>query len=207
MTFFVLGDEMKKKITIALTLVLGIAIGSGGTILLSKKYTPATSYHKSAATNSKASTQVSLDKYPAIKISQHEALRRFQRLYSSAEISSILLKVDHDNYIYEIEGFDNKKTCTIQINAENGEIIGQSTVINSFTDTEQNSLNLKKLISRQQATQIAENYLKGATAREWHLYYDNQEDRNIWKIKLVDHQEIQDLRIDANNQKIITSKD
>lgn len=198
---------MKKVFIIISSIILGIGLGVIGTNIVRQRQTAEIPYIKSTSQDSESNMEnLANTSYPAIKISQTAAVQRFHRLYSQAEVTSISLKVDHEDYVYEIEGFDNKKSCTIQVNASNGEILGQSTLISRLADDEQEPLNLNKIISRSEADKIAEKYFKGSTAREWHLYYDSNKDQTVWNINLVNGQEVKNIKIDAITKKIITSE-
>lgn len=196
---------MKKVFTIISSIILGIGIGAIGTNIIQQRTTNEVSYTKTINQSSSSAVESLANiNYPKIKISQNSASQRFHRLYSQAKITSITLKVDHNDYVYEIEGFDNKKSCTIQVNATNGEILGQSTIVAELADDEQYPLNLSKTISRKEATKIAEKQFTGSTAREWHLYYDSNKEKTLWNIKLADQQETHNITIDAITKQIIS---
>lgn len=116
-------------------------------------------------------------------MNQASAIQRFKSLYSNAAIKSITLALRNDIYVYTIVGFDSVKDCTIQIDATNNKIIGQSTQILDYDYIKEVALNLKKTISRQEANEIALRDLRGATQILWELTDENG--KAIWKINLI----------------------
>ncbi|GFP07772.1 hypothetical protein LHEJCM1005_20640 [Lactobacillus helveticus] len=138
---------------------------------------------------------------PQIRMNQASAIQRFKSLYSNAAIKSITLALRNDIYVYTIVGFDSVKDCTIQIDATNNKIIGQSTQILDYDYVKEEALNLKKTISRQEANEIALRDLRGATTILWELTDENS--KAIWKINLIYQNQKRELKIDALNKNII----
>ncbi|MBW7986637.1 hypothetical protein E0701_09040 [Lactobacillus helveticus] len=138
---------------------------------------------------------------PQIRMNQASAIQRFKSLYSNAAIKSITLALRNDIYVYTIVGFDSVKDCTIQIDATNNKIIGQSTQILDYDYVKEEALNLKKTISRQEANEIALRDLRGATQILWELTDENG--KAIWKINLIYQNQKRELKIDALNKNII----
>lgn len=134
-------------------------------------------------------------------MNQASAIQRFKSLYSNAAIKSITLALRNDIYVYTIVGFDSVKDCTIQIDATNNKIIGQSTQILDYDYVKEEALNLKKTISRQEANEIALRDLRGATQILWELTDENG--KAIWKINLIYQNQKRELKIDALNKNII----
>lgn len=147
---------MKKTLIIITSLIIGIAIG-----LTIKEFLPATHSYpvkkEKISSIHKVSTDTAQEEAPIIKISQNRAIKDFHRLYPNAKVTEIKLTIQHQSYIYDIVGYDTKKDCTIKINASTGEILGQSTLRNEDqeADTEEDTLQINKLVSRKEASQIA----------------------------------------------------
>ncbi|MCT3403464.1 PepSY domain-containing protein [Lactobacillus helveticus] len=138
---------------------------------------------------------------PQIRMNQASAIQRFKSLYSNAAIKSITLALRNDIYVYTIVGFDSVKDCTIQIDATNNKIIGQSTQILDYDYVKEEALNLKKTISRQEANEIALRDLRGTNTILWELTDENG--KAIWKINLIYQNQKRELKIDALNKNII----
>lgn len=134
-------------------------------------------------------------------MNQASAIQRFKSLYSNAAIKSITLALRNDIYVYTIVGFDSVKDCTIQIDATNNKIIGQSTQILDYDYVKEEALNLKKTISRHEANEITLRDLRGATTILWELTDENG--KAIWKINLIYQNQKRELKIDALNKNII----
>ena len=183
---------MKKTLIIITSLIIGIAIG-----LTIKEFLPAT--HSYPVKKEKISS--------IIKISQNRAIKDFHRLYPNAKVTEIKLTIQHQSYIYDIVGYDTKKDCTIKINASTGEILGQSTLRNEDqeADTEEDTLQINKLVSRKEASQIAIQKVGGGEAREWTLTVTPSHTNPIWTVKIVDHNEVTKVKIDALSKDIINN--
>ncbi|PXZ19114.1 hypothetical protein FEZ38_08960 [Lactobacillus helveticus] len=138
---------------------------------------------------------------PQIRMNQASAIQKFKSLYSNAVVKSISLALKNDIYVYTIVGFDSVKDCTIQLDATNNKIIGQSTQLLDYDYTKEEALNLKKTISRQEANEIAIKELRGATPILWELSDENG--KAIWKINLIYQNQKRQLKIDALNKNII----
>lgn len=195
---------MKKFLLIISSIIAGIVIGVAGTILINSQQPERSSNFTVHTTNSATKAQnvnYSSDRLPAIRVSQATAVQRFKSLYSSAEIKSISLTLKDNIYLYNIEGYDSRKDCSIQIDATNNQILGQSTQILDYDYDEEAALNLDKTISRNQANDIAKKEIGGGTPILWELADDN--DQAIWKIHLVHHGEKRTVKINAKNGDII----
>lgn len=185
-----------KKIFLA---ILNIGIGIGLGIFIAKNYMTQLEPKTNNVTvsvgdflNKTQKVSYSSDKLPAIQTSQAAAIRKFKSLYSSAEIKSISLVLGNGIYVYNIIGYDN---CMIQVDATNNQIIGQSTQVLDYDYDKESSLNLKKTISRKEATSIALREVPGATPLSWELEDDN--DQAIWKINLVENSQKRVVKINA----------
>lgn len=193
---------MKKIIKPFLIGVIGILIGIFSTIFWTK-HQPQKPINFSIANKNVVPKNVSYssNKLPQIRMNQASAIQRFKSLYSNAAIKSITLALRNDIYVYTIVGFDSVKDCTIQIDATNNKIIGQSTQILDYDYVKEEALNLKKTISRQEANEIALRDLRGATQILWELTDENG--KAIWKINLIYQNQKRELKIDALNKNII----
>ena len=119
---------MKKFIKPVLIGVTGTLIGVFSTIFWIKQQ-PQKPINFSITTKNVLPKNVnySSNKLPQIRMSQVSAIQKFKSLYSNAEIKSITLALKNDTYVYTIVGFDSIKDCTIQLDATNNKIMGQST--------------------------------------------------------------------------------
>lgn len=193
---------MKKITKQVLIGIIGILIGAFSTLLLIK-HQPQKPINFSITSKNMAPKNMtySSNKLPPIKIDQTSAIQKFKSLYSNAAINSITLTLEKDSYVYNIVGFDSTKDCTIQIDATNNKIIGQSTQILDYDYEKEDALNLKKTISRQEADTIALRELRGATPILWELTDENG--KAIWKITLIYNNQKRELKIDALDKNII----
>ena len=193
---------MKKFIKPVLIVVTGTLIGVFSTIFWIKQQ-PQKPINFSITTKNVLPKNVnySSNKLPQIRMSQVSAIQKFKSLYSNAEIKSITLALKNDTYVYTIVGFDSIKDCTIQLDATNNKIMGQSTQLLDYDYNKEEALNLKKTISRQEANVVALRELRGATPILWEL--TDEDGKAIWKINLIYNNQKRELKIDALNKNII----
>ena len=193
---------MKKFIKPVLIGVTGTLIGVFSTIFWIKQQ-PQKPINFSITTKNVLPKNVnySSNKLPQIRMSQASAIQKFKSLYSNAEIKSITLALKNDTYVYTIVGFDSIKDCTIQLDATNNKIMGQSTQLLDYDYNKEEALNLKKTISRQEANVVALRELRGATPILWEL--TDEDGKAIWKINLIYNNQKRELKIDALNKNII----
>ena len=193
---------MKKFIKPVLIGVTGILIGVFSTIFWIKQQ-PQKPINFSITTKNVLPKNVnySSNKLPQIRMGQVSAIQNFKFLYSNAEIKSITLALKNDTYVYTIVGFDSIKDCTIQLDATNNKIMGQSTQLLDYDYNKEEALNLKKTISRQEANVVALRELRGATPILWEL--TDEDGKAIWKINLIYNNQKRELKIDALNKNII----
>ena len=193
---------MKKFIKPVLIGVTGTLIGVFSTIFWIKQQ-PQKPINFSITTKNVLPKNVnySSNKLPQIRMSQVSAIQKFKFLYSNAEIKSITLALKNDTYVYTIVGFDSIKDCTIQLDATNNKIMGQSTQLLDYDYNKEEALNLKKTISRQEANAVALRELRGATPILWEL--TDEDGKAIWKINLIYNNQKRELKIDALNKNII----
>ncbi len=139
-----------------------------------------------------------------IKLSQTEAINKFDKKYSNKDLKEIDLKLDGSKYIYEITGFDKDKEYEMVINAINGKEVKSSSKKLDLDERLQKGLDLDKIISRNQASEIAEKEVKNSTAKEWTLKMDK--DKAIWDVTVESGTSKHEVEIDAISKKVIKSE-
>lgn len=139
-----------------------------------------------------------------IKLSQTEAINKFDKKYSNKDLKEIDLKLDGSKYIYEITGFDKDKEYEMIINAINGKEVKSSSKKLDLDERLQKGLDLDKIISRNQASEIAEKEVKNSTAKEWTLKMDKG--KAIWDVTVESGTSKHEVEIDAISKKVIKSE-
>lgn len=139
-----------------------------------------------------------------IKLSQTEAINKFDKKYSNKDLKEIDLKLDGSKYIYEITGFDKDKEYEMIINAINGKEVKSSSKKLDLDERLQKGLDLDKIISRNQASEIAEKEVKNSTAKEWTLKMDKN--KAIWDVTVESGTSKHEVEIDAISKKVIKSE-
>lgn len=163
----------------------------------SHKSTAAKSSDSSTETTNSVKTEIS-----KIKLSQQEAIDKFHSQFSGKQIKSIDLSLEGKQYVYEIEGFDSTHEYSAEINAETGHA---SSVHSERLDHDDRNeaLNLDGIISRDEASVIAEEHAKG-TSQEWKL--DQEHGKTYWEVEVVNGHQSTEVKIDAHSKKILETE-
>lgn len=152
----------------------------------------------------KASNTKNTARRSKIKLSQTEAINKFDKKYSDKKLKEIDLKLDGNKYFYEITGFDKDKEYEMTINATSGKEVKSSSERLDLDERLQKGLDLDKVISRDQASEIAEKEVKNSTAKEWTLKMD--QDKVIWDVTVESGSSKHEVEIDAISKKVIKSE-
>lgn len=152
----------------------------------------------------KASNTKNTARRSKIKLSQTEAINKFDKKYSDKKLKEIDLKLDGNKYFYEITGFDKDKEYEMTINAISGKEVKSSSEKLDLDERLQKGLDLDKVISRDQASEIAEKEVKNSTAKEWTLKMD--QDKVIWDVTVESGSSKHEVGIDAISKKVIKSE-
>ena len=152
----------------------------------------------------KASNTKNTARKSKIKLSQTEAINKFDKKYSDKKLKEIDLKLDGNKYFYEITGFDKDKEYEMTINATSGKEVKSSSEKLDLDERLQKGLDLDKVISRDQASEIAEKEVKNSTAKEWTLKMD--QDKVIWDVTVELGSSKHEVEIDAISKKVIKSE-
>ncbi|EFJ69492.1 peptidase propeptide and YPEB domain protein [Lactobacillus paragasseri JV-V03] len=152
----------------------------------------------------KASNTKNTARKSKIKLSQTEAINKFDKKYSDKKLKEIDLKLDGNKYFYEITGFDKDKEYEMTINATSGKEVKSSSEKLDLDERLQKGLDLDKVISRDQASEIAEKEVKNSTAKEWTLKMD--QDKVIWDVTVESGSSKHEVEIDAITKKVIKSE-
>lgn len=180
-----------KKLSIAAAVLI---FGVGGTTMVASNYVNASN---SATQINKKSVDTS-----KIKITQQQAIEQFTAKYGNKSIETIELEAHHGTYVYSIEGFDSSKEYRVDVDAESGKILNSKSE-NLDKDDKNVALNLSKVISRSEATEIAKKSASG-TAVEWTLETENG--KAVWSVELVNGSNRSEVEIDAESKKVLNIK-
>lgn len=159
---------------------------------------------KKTVKDNKASNTKNTARKSKIKLSQTEAINKFDKKYSDKKLKEIDLKLDGNKYFYEITGFDKDKEYEMTINATSGKEVKSSSEKLDLDERLQKGLDLDKVISRDQASEIAEKEVKNSTAKEWTLKMD--QDKVIWDVTVESGSSKHEVEIDAISKKVIKSE-
>lgn len=147
------------------------------------------------------------EKTSAVAVSLEKVTTAFEKKYPEAKITSLQLDTDFGRYFYEIEGVDQQKEYQVEVNAETGEFTKEK--VETLDADEQNgvkmqeeALDLTKIISREQATTLAEKEAKVGQATDWKL--EKELGITYWEVK--EGQQKIEVKIDAHSGKILTTE-
>ena len=140
-----------------------------------------------------------------IKLSQQEAIDKFQKQFSGKQLKSIELSREGKQYYYEIEGFDSSNEYSVNINAESGQLGHVHSEKLDHDDRNQKALALRGAISRDDASRIAEEHVKG-TSEEWKLEQDEDTGKTYWEVTVKNGHQETDVKINAHTREIISTE-
>lgn len=141
-----------------------------------------------------------------IKLSQQDALDKFNGQFKNKHIKSIDLKLEGNQYVYEIDGFDSTHEYTAEVNAETGQVSrARSEKLDMNDKNEQKALNLNSVISRDEASKIAEKHAKG-TSQEWNLEMDEDTGKAYWDVEVSNGTKVNEVKIDAHSKAVVTTE-
>lgn len=197
---------MRRKIS--KLLVATALIGTLGISVVACNNNDSTSKTKQSSVKKtvkdKASNTKNTARKSKIKLSQTEAINKFDKKYSDKKLKEIDLKLDGNKYFYEITGFDKDKEYEMTIDATSGKEVKSSSEKLDLDERLQKGLDLDKVISRDQASEIAEKEVKNSTAKEWTLKMD--QDKVIWDVTVESGSSKHEVEIDAISKKVIKSE-
>ena len=149
------------------------------------------------------------EKTSAVDVSLEKVTTAFEKKYPEAKITSLQLDTDFGRYFYEIEGVDQQKEYQVEVNAETGEFTKEK--VETLDADEQNgvkmqeeALDLTNIISREQATTLAEKEAKVGQATDWKL--EKELGITYWEVKVKEGQQKIEVKIDAHSGKILTTE-
>lgn len=149
------------------------------------------------------------EKTSAVAVSLEKVTTAFEKKYPEAKITSLQLDTDFGRYFYEIEGVDQQKEYQVEVNAETGEFTKEK--VETLDPDEQNgvkmqeeALDLTNIISREQATTLAEKEAKVGQATDWKL--EKELGITYWEVKVKEGQQKIEVKIDAHSGKILTTE-
>ena len=140
-----------------------------------------------------------------IKLSQQEAIDKFHQQFSGKQLKSIELNREGKHYLYEIEGFDSINEYSVNINAETGQIGHVHSEKLDHDDRNQKALDFKGTISRDDASRIAEEHIKG-TSEEWKLEQDEDTGKTYWEVKVKNGHQETEVKINAHTKEVISTE-
>lgn len=205
---------MKKILYGALT-GLALFLVAGCTPKTPTAVSPTNEQKETAISTSETSSSVqqeattTSEKATAVAVSLEKVTTAFEKKYPEAKITSLQLDTDFGRYFYEIEGVDQQKEYQVEVNAETGEFTKEK--VETLDADEQNgvkmqeeALDLTKIISREQATTLAEKAAKVGQATDWKL--EKELGITYWEVKVKEGQQKIEVKIDAHSGKILTTE-
>ncbi|EGO8712323.1 peptidase propeptide and YPEB domain protein [Enterococcus faecalis] len=205
---------MKKILYGALT-GLALFLVAGCTPKTPTAVSPTNEQKETAISTSETSSSVqqeattTSEKTSAVAVSLEKVTTAFEKKYPEAKITSLQLDTDFGRYFYEIEGVDQQKEYQVEVNAETGEFTKEK--VETLDVDEQNgvkmqeeALDLTKIISREQATTLAEKAAKVGQATDWKL--EKELGITYWEVKVKEGQQKIEVKIDAHSGKILTTE-
>ena len=128
--------------------------------------------------------------------SMEQAVDKFKETFPDAKITSIAIDKDSNNYVYEIEGFNDKNEVEISVDAMTGKIVKQDT--DDRDDViDDDVLELDGIITPQEAMKKALDKVGSGYAKEWEL--DSKDGKVYYEVDVEgSDKDNDDVHIDAN---------
>lgn len=192
---------MKKKIMLALSMVMiGSMLSMGVYATKSQIFKAGNKYSIQSENN-----RINHNKSGSINkttISPKDAEKIVTDKLQNCEIKEIKLKEKHGDLIYKIEALKDDIEYEYKIDAKTGKILKEETEAVNEWDTEKyiNSKNTK--INLENAKKIATENNKGYEVKEYEL--KNKNNKYIYEIEIYNGTENKEVKIDANNGKILS---
>ncbi|MFR0606821.1 PepSY domain-containing protein [Limosilactobacillus balticus] len=186
--------QMTKKMLITACICSGIVLGAGGTVGV-------VAIHGHHDQIEAAVKHEKLAKKSDIKIDQQAAIDKFNQKYQNKRINEVELESDNGKYVYTIKGFDNANEYKVKVNAKDGKVISNKSEKLDKNDKKY-TLDLNKVISRDEASQIAEKAAKNGSSVEWKLEQE-KENQAVWEVKVKDGRTVKEVKIDAGSKKVL----
>ena len=187
--------KMTKKMIVTACICGGIILGAGGTAGV-------VAIHGHHDQIEAAIKHEKLAKKSDIKIDQQAAIDKFNQKYQNKQVNEVELENDNGKYVYKIKGFDNTNEYKVEVNAKNGKILSNKSEKLDKNDKKY-TLDLNKVISRDEASQIAEKAAKKGSSVEWKLEQE-KENQAVWEVKIKDGRTVKEVKIDAGSKKVLS---
>ncbi|MDT2839963.1 PepSY domain-containing protein [Vagococcus carniphilus] len=191
---------MKKTLLAGITFVLlGVMVGCGN-----KTVQQPTSESKNETTDSQVSEKTKVEKVKTVDVS--DAIKIYQEKHPKTDITSVELESERSGLVYKIEGVDDETEYDLTINASSKEILRDKSEKLDKEDRagvkrKQEKLDLKDIISIDEATTIAEKENGFGTAQEWSL--DKDLSTTYWEVKGVEGRKEAQIKIDAKSGEVL----
>lgn len=200
------------KITAALLLGATVLTGTVACSKSSDSSTPTTSQKSTVSSSKETSTKESSSSTHSepkqtaqIKVTQQEAIDKFNNQFKDKQIKSIDLSLEGKQYVYEIEGFDSNNDYSVDINAETDAVSHVHSEKLDRDDRNQKALDLSGVISRDEANRIAQEHAKG-TSEEWKLERDDTSGKTYWEVKVKNGHQETEIKIDAHSKAVVSTE-
>ena len=158
-----------------------------------------------ATTTQKSVTSSKVTHNSESAVSKQSRKDNIQKQFSGKQLKSIELSREGNHYLYEIEGFDSTNEYSVNINAETGQIGHVHSEKLDHDDRNQKALALRGAISRDDASRIAEEHVKG-TSEEWKLEQDEDTGKTYWEVTVKNGHQETDVKINAHTREIILTE-
>lgn len=173
----------------------------------SSKSSSSNSSSKSSSTESSSSSSINEStakkESSNIKVSQSQAVDKFNKKFANSKIKSIDLQSNGSKYIYSIEGFDSSREHEMTIDAETGKELHSYSGHLEADERHESGLNLNKIISRTEAGKIAESHASG-TVIEWKLEMDDGQP--VWDVTVENGTHRTEIKINAETKHVLETE-
>ncbi|AYW45530.1 PepSY domain-containing protein [Tetragenococcus koreensis] len=141
-----------------------------------------------------------------IKLTEKQALDKFSDKYDK-KVESMELEPTREGYVYEVESYDNDKQVeyNTKIDAASGDFISTKSDKDDEDDDEEETryeLDQKDVISRKEASKIAEKEADSGKAREWKLERVS-DSTQTWEVNVLEKGMETEVAINAESGEVL----
>lgn len=199
---------MKAKLMLALLLSLTLAgcsanNGSKSDDQSSQATSSSQSASSSSSTTSSQSTAADVTK---VKVTVAAAIKRYQQTFPNSDITGLSLEKQLGDYQYEVEGVDDSKEYSLNLNAKTAAVTDKKSEAldadeANGVERKAEALNLDNLISVSKAVQNAQSKAKEQAATEISL--EREAGQTYWDVQFEAQGQETSVKVNAQSGKVL----
>lgn len=197
---------MNLKVMLAVTFASLMLVGCGSKNSSQSSQSSSSSESVSSSHSQSTASQSTSRDVSQVKVSVATAIKTYQQTFAKSEITDLSVERELGQFRYEVEGVDDSREYTLNLDANSGKIISKKTERLDADEANgvkrQEALDLNNLIGLTRAVKIAQSKAKGQTATEASI--DKESERTYWEIQLEKQGQETNVELDAQSGRVLT---